>query len=66
MEKTCKIHKKCEPGKNGKPGKQLGNQLRLESGPGFAGYAAWKSETSLEAWPSSEASIHEVSSSVPS
>ena len=31
----------------------------------MARYAAWKSETSSEAWPSSEASIHEVSSSVP-
>ena len=40
--------------------------LSFESGPGLAGYAAWKLEMSLEAWPSLEASIHEVSSSVPS
>src|SRR5882724_10253375 len=39
---------------------------KLERGPDLAGYAEWKSAISLEACPSSEARIQEVSSSVPS
>jgi len=39
---------------------------RLDRGPDLAGYAEWKSTTSLEACLSSEVSIQEVSSSVPS
>src|SRR5882724_5349949 len=39
---------------------------RFDSGPDLAGYAEWKSATSSEACPSSEARIQEVSSSVPS
>jgi len=39
---------------------------RLDRGPGLAEYAEWKSATSSEACLSSEVSIQEVSSSVPS
>jgi hypothetical protein len=40
--------------------------LQSSIGLGLFGYAEWKSDTNSDAFPSSVASNHEVSSSVPS